>query len=261
MQSFWLRFQRSVSVVPVFIVCSICVPACASREASFDVSGEPSDVVLPDIAGARIDSSKVFAVAPRSEFTDTQRVLLTNALGWANKAMADPEILSVIRQLAEDGSLKWAKDNLRLIPDSAKHDPTGWILNRFSKEGQFSLADLYPRHSNSSTTAWTTACVPYNPRCALETDLNTQMIYVSDDRTIFAITNTLIHERIHTFGHEHISNRRSKSLCDAAYVIGDVVETLMRRETERAPVTPRESLCPAVQDRFEVLGIVERRDR
>ncbi|HEX8240725.1 MAG TPA: hypothetical protein VF574_13385 [Allosphingosinicella sp.] len=40
-------------------------------------------------------------------------------------------------------------------------------------------------------------------------------------------TNTLVHERIHTFGHTHArGNERPPNACDAAYVTGDAAEAI-----------------------------------
>lgn len=191
-------------------------------------------------------------------FTPEQADLLRRAIATADSIVTDPVFRSVARGMEEWGSVDWRENRGKLLPEEAVPGRTQWLLARFGKEGNYRMEDVHPRRARGTgTTAWTRACRPSSPTCRLETDVNLNVVYVDSGRTIYALANTLIHERVHSFGQVHgASQYRADNVCDVAYVLGDMAEALLRHRAERAPIRPREDLCPALHERLEARGIV-----
>lgn len=192
-------------------------------------------------------------------FTAEQAALLRGALSAADSIVADPVFRSVARRLEERGSIDWQENRGRLLPEEAVPRRTQWLLARFENEGNYRMEELYPRRARDTvTTAWTTPCRPSDRECAYETDVNLNVVYVGPARTLYALTNTLVHERVHSFGQMHgRSQYRAPNVCDVSYVLGDLAEALLRHRAEGTAIRPREELCPALQERLEELGVVQ----
>lgn len=251
--------QHKLRQLPV-LAWTCLLFGCASVPSKARAPGF-TDITLPDPTTVEGNGSRggvrIVEGASRGQFTAAQLSLITAALVRADSVTADSQFQSTLLQMATEGELQWTEKNFRLIPDSVRSSATQWILHRFSAEGNYRLLDVFAKRKRSSTTAWTTACIPYNPECSLQTALNTRYVYVAPDRTIYAITNTLVHERVHSFGQEHgESQYRWDNVCDAAYILGDLAEAILRRRAEGTPIEPRERLCPALETRLRTLGIV-----
>lgn len=204
----------------------------------------------------------VRGVVSPPRFTAEQTALLRRALPAADSIVADPVFRAVARQMEEEEQIHWTEDKLELIPDGARSRPTAWLLARFEKEGGHRLEELSPeRYGGTEITAVTRPCGPYDPVCRPITRVNVEILRadsgVDPERTVHALANTLVHERVHAFGQKHgRSQARAPNRCDAAYVLGDIAETLLRHRAEGAPVVPRQTLCLGLQHRLRARGVV-----
>ena len=136
--------------------------------------------------------------------------------------------------------------------------PVAWLLGRFETEGNYRVTDVHVGTSFSypPTTAVTTACVPFSNTCALQTHVSPVWVTRTTGMSN-ALANTLVHERVHSYGQMHgWSQKSGPNRCDAAYVMGDLAESLLRRREEGAPIVPRGALCRSLRRRLVERGIV-----
>lgn len=217
--------------------------ACASAP-----SPPPDDV--PHFTGA--DSA---AAPPAHAWTPEQAARVSRAIQRADSIVTDPVYVSILRDLEARRRISWPGRTRSLLPSTADARPTSWMLDRFAREGNYGMDDIGGRNfPDPRTTASTAPCVPFQAGCKLETDLG--ITYV-DSATVEEIANTLIHERVHSFGQEHAwGQQRRFNLCDAPYVMGDLAEMLLLHRDTGQPVAPRQKLCRALHKRLRADGIV-----
>ena len=182
------------------------------------------------------------ALSGCAHFSDSQSALVSDAIKLQNEAIASPEFAEILASLDRTNKIKWeepliASANLEATSFPSK---TAWLISKFANPGLFQTADVRPwRKWNpfSSTTATTTPGQPY-------TRLNLWRL----KRTNISVANTLIHERVHSFGQKH-ANGQSKpgNECDAAYVAGDLAESLLLQragmQTEMLKTEACSALC------------------
>jgi len=71
-----------------------------------------------------------------------------------------------------------------------------------------------------------------------------------------SVANTLIHERVHSFGHAHAhGNKRSPNACDAAYVMGDAAEAILAHRRRLADYDFDAPMCQALCDALNARGM------
>lgn len=241
------------------LLYGVLATGCASVAAESE-GRELTHIVVPDPMAPQVlglvQVSETADADGESTFSDSQRQILTNAIQQADIIISDTLFQRVIQQLEQNHGVEWTSEKSRLLPPHIGMAFGSWMRGRFATEGNYSIDEVRARTRISRTTAWTTACKWDNDSCALRTTLNTR--FVTPERSIHAIMNTLIHERVHSFGMEHgKSQYRADNLCDEAYVYGDVAEALVRHRAEGAAVTPRQRLCPAVQQHLIQMGVVK----
>jgi hypothetical protein len=232
---------------------------CASASARY-AEGELTHVVFAasgeGLVPASVGVDADLATARLTEFSDRQRAVLTTALQWADTMIADTTYTNVIGHLERSRIVEWTPIKYALLPPHIGMTYGSYMRGRFATEGNYQLTDIKARYKNSKTTGWTTACRWDREDCRLETYLNTK--FMTPNRPMHAYVNTLIHERLHSFGMQHGDNQeRAPNLCDAAYVYGDVAEALLRHRMSGTAIVPRERLCPGVHDYLVQLGIVK----
>lgn len=119
------------------------------------------------------------------------------------------------------------------------------VLESFEKRGQFAKENIsfyrpwwWPW---SASWANTTACEE-------QTTLNRRKHW----RDAIDMANTLVHERVHSFGYEHVDNDPCDDgdACDAAYVAGDLAEALLRHE-QGQPMKFEECYCEDLKTELE----------
>lgn len=237
------------------ILMSLFMYGCASASSRYAES-ELTHVVLAPSGEGLVGADADLATARLAEFSDRQRAVLTTALQRADTIIADTTYTNVIGHLERSGIVEWTPRKSALLPQHIGMTYGSYMRGRFATEGNYQLSDIKARYKNSKTTGWTTACPWDREDCRLETYLNTK--FMTPDRPMHAYVNTLIHERLHSFGMEHgDSQKRADNLCDAAYVYGDVAEALLRYRMGGTAIVPRERLCRGVHDYLVELGIVK----
>ncbi|HEU0299886.1 MAG TPA: hypothetical protein VFR37_10535 [Longimicrobium sp.] len=192
------------------------------------------------------------------EFDARQTGLITDAVRRANSITSDTTFVAVLREMEIAREIDWGRRRRRLIPRSAQSAPTAWLVGRFATEGNYRVSDVGvgTTFSYPPTTAVTTACIPFSTTCALVTHVSPAWV-TRTSQMINALANTLVHERVHSYGQMHgLSQKRGPNMCDAAYVIGDLAESLLRRRDEGAPIVPRQVLCRKLRRRLVARGVV-----
>lgn len=181
------------------------------------------------------------------DFSAAQRARLAAALRIGEAALADSTFGAVVEEMAAAGEVVWRRRHRQRLPDSVAH-PTRWLLRHVRAHGLFPADSLrvWPESRRQTrTTAVTTACHG-------ATALNVFKL----DRDMFAIANTLVHERTHTLCQKHgPRSGRAPNRCDAAYVFGDLAEMLAAYRATGAATQPRQTLCPALHARLAARGI------
>ena len=128
---------------------------------------------------------------------------------------------------------------------SAEANPAGWVLGQYASAGLFRRDQVRAWHPLklmfTSTTAVTTPGVD-------STGLNVWLL----NRSVDSIMNTLVHERVHSFGFVHREGQtRPANVCDAAYVAGDLAEVL------NSGKCPDEGVCPALSEELVTRRVVK----
>ena len=245
---------RITALVLPAVLCSI---GCATFKESDEESLPGDHVTVTVESGERLSDAAGADTAREAGFTPAQQALLMDAIAWAEIVTADTSFRAIVREMEAAGEIAWGWKRRRLLPSGARQAPTAWLVDRFTTEGHYALEEIgVSQASYPPTTAVTTACNPLDPTCALETDISPR--YVTSTAAIpGALANTLVHERVHSFGQQHgWSQKRGPNKCDAAYVMGDLAESLLRHRTDGAPIIPRETLCRSLQRRLTARRIV-----
>jgi hypothetical protein len=219
------------------------------------LTGCASVAPIEETSHFTLADSAVSSAAPADVFTPAQAARVSQAVQRTNVIVTDSTFVAVMRDLEANRRISWRGKSLELLPRDARALPASWLLARFAREGNYTMAQIGARNfPDPLTTASTAPCDPADTACALETDLGIQYV---EEATVDAIANTLVHERVHSFGQKHARGQsRKRNLCDASYIMGDLAEALLRYRDTGAAVTPREDLCPALHDRLERDGIV-----
>jgi hypothetical protein len=246
--------KQTISSLPValllFVGCATVAHPTAGGPDHITVIGTPGGVesLLPAHAPT---------VTSDESFTPEQIALLAEAVVRANSMTSDTTFVAVLTEMERAQEIDWGRRKRRLLPRTALASPTRWLLDRFATEGNYRVTDIgVGDFTFPPTTAMTTACIPFNPTCALQTTLAPG--YVTVDATINALANTLVHERVHSFGQAHGRRQtRRANLCDAAYIMGDLAEVLLARRDEGAPVKPRQALCGKLHRRLLARRVVK----
>lgn len=241
------------------VVPALLLAGCATARTAADDTAGADHLTLVDgtrPAEALLNSTSALD-APGEDFTSADTALITRAVSLANSITADTAFAAVLREMEAAREIDWGRRKRRLLPRESKRAPTGWVVGRFAAEGNYGLRDVGAgTFSYPPTTAMTKACVPFSTSCPLRTRLAPGYVAYTGQR-INALANTLVHERVHSFGQIHGRRQtRGANLCDAAYVMGDLAESLLEHRAQGAPIAPRQVLCRALHRRLAARRIV-----
>lgn len=208
----------------------------------------------PDFAGARLIMVllSLVGVAGCTQRTGASEDRMAAGIVAQNQALADPRFSEIVR---EADNRRRAAGARGLIVNLAQCSPwqslraeqpaLEWLLDQFKRQGGYLREDIgfyRPKWRFSRAVARTSA------PCATAVEFNE---YKLADPA--AIANTLVHERVHRFGHGHMrNNKRPDNACDAAYVAGDAAEALLvhkGRITDYRFEPMCKSLCEALAGR------------
>jgi hypothetical protein len=245
--------ERSV----ISITVALSLASCATFSESTSDSSAADHVTLAGQPAERLADTAMPVSGSEADFTPSQRALLAEAIAQANRITSDTAFLTILREMEVSGEIEWGRKRRRLLPRAARRAPIAWLLNRFEAEGNYGSDDIgVSEVSYPPTTAVTTACIPFSPSCALITEISPS--YVTATTTMKnALANTLVHERVHSFGQQHgWSQARGPNMCDAAYVVGDLAESLLRSRDEGTSIVPRQALCGKLHRRLVARRIV-----
>ncbi len=154
----------------------------------------------------------------RVNLEDTE---VKEAIKLQESVINDPLFFKILKELDDNGSIKWQTDSDKFIPDlyGTEASKIDWFINKFENEGGFSQDSVYLWRKWNPWSS-TTAVTNYGEN---QTKLNIWNI----DRDKYSILNTLIHERVHTFSFIHPkSQNRADNYEDLAYIAGDLAEIL-----------------------------------
>ncbi|GAB5521356.1 MAG: hypothetical protein RhofKO_36070 [Rhodothermales bacterium] len=172
--------------------------------------------------------------------------MIEDAIHLSNATVADSLYGAIILEMAEADEIAWGRKRTRRMPRRARRHPTRWLLQQIQANGVLDLADLRAWKKHAPIAALTSPCEP-----------NTQLNLLQLDRDVFALAGTLVHERTHALCVTHPeSQKRLDNLCDAAYIFGDLTETLARHRDADARLRIRRPLCPALCQRLYDADVV-----
>lgn len=165
-------------------------------------------------------------------YTAAQQQKLQQAAQLADQVLEDPGFRRVLLSFtAEDFDCKTCRRGTAPPLEGAA------ILAALSARGSFLNTPLIPRNpifGGAAAFAVTT-------RCTDETFLNVDRL----KRDAESLANTLVHERMHGLCYAHQTQLRDDSVCDPAYVLGDLAETVLRDRAARAGRQPLQPVAYA----------------
>jgi hypothetical protein len=179
---------------------------------------------------------------------------LGEALAYQDAVLADPLLEEVVRDA--DRRRRLSNPGSGGVPVLARRcgdfpAPTGpeagldWLFEQFRTRGGQKRENigfyrpLWP---------WSDAVAVTQAPCAVGLEFNKLRKHDA-----VGATHTLIHERIHTFGHGHArGNKRRPNACDAAYVTADAAEAITAHRSRLASYTFGTPMC---RDLCEALAV------
>jgi hypothetical protein len=184
-------------------------------------------------------SSCFFIFGACAHFNSAQRESLNDASRLSDRVIRDTLFLSIVMDL--ESSVAWDKPRRENLPLEGRAEPMKWVLAQFARRGTFADSAVRPWrkwYNPWSATIATTAAGHDTTRVNLN----------SFNLNPFALTNTLVHERTHSFCVLHpFSQNEADNYCDPGYVIGDLAEAVARyRSTGSAATVDTVTLCPAL---------------
>lgn len=211
-------------------------------------------LIIALIAGV----SEINAQQRRKNWTTSEISILNEARALAVDITSDREFQEIVLAAADANEIAWPTGTLRNIPVAERGRPTRWVIDRLDEVGHFPISEILVGNltwtRRKKIRAKTVACLLVNQLCTRFTTRFNPRIVRSD--RLIALANTFIHERIHAIGQRHVSQDRTLNLCEAPSVIGDIAESLLARRELGRPITPRQRLCRAINDRLRALDIV-----
>lgn len=230
---------------------------CATAPSPSPSPPVPADSAARDLV---LDRAEFLSERQTAEFTATQREQIRLALARADSAVSDPRFGDILEMMESARQISWSFGRGGLLPREASGNRTAWLVARFRKNGNFRADQLHARdldEPNTVTTAWTSPCVDDTPDCP-GSDLNPGFLdkWAREGDT-FALTNTVVHERVHSFGQRHswLSQTTGANKCDLAYVAGDLAEVLMRSRAAGGAIPDDTSLCRALRRQLANRGL------
>jgi hypothetical protein len=183
--------------------------------------------------------SLFFVFTACSHFNSAQRESLSDASRLSEKVIRDTLFTSIVAELAD--SVAWDKARRELLPPEGRAEPMKWVLTQFATRGTF---------ADTGTRPWRKWYYPWSATIATTVPGKdvTRLNLNSFNYNPFALTNTLVHERTHSFCLLHpFSQAEASNYCDPGYVIGDLAEAVARYRSTGSAATPDVvTLCPAL---------------
>lgn len=172
---------------------------------------------------------------------------VSESVALQQEVLANPLFAEILRELEQGNGIEWSRRTGSVEEDLAMYSSnTEWAISKFETEGSYTVEQVgfwWKWNPGSSTTAATVTC-------GETTRLNRWRL----DRNTLAITNTLIHERNHSFCLTHPDDQtRPTNKCDFSYISGDLAESLLvashgeANHVMSSPMCP--SLCAVLEDR------------
>jgi hypothetical protein len=192
--------------------------------------------------------------------------ILQQAIDTATRIVVDTTFVAVLHEMEEAGEYSWragrVSDSLLYrYPPDARAKPVSWLLARLVLYGQFDTARISLRTTieingkpSPSTRAATYPCSYRQSACPATRGTTLRRDIVAES-SLVPLTNTLLHERMHAFGHVHWKGNRPTGLCEAPYVMGDLAELILFYRQDGRATRPRQTPCPALQRRLRSRGI------
>jgi hypothetical protein len=181
---------------------------------------------------------------------------IAEAVQLQGVVFASPHFAAVLNQLDQRGAIVWTDRfyNPEVREEARSHSSnTAWLLSRYATNGGYHLDQVrtwWKWNPWSSTVAVT---IPLQG----STKLNLWQL----SRVPTSIANTLVHERVHSFGtiHPETQTRRGNE-CDASYVAGDLAQAILVQGNQRAREPFDGPMCPALCQALEARHLVTRAD-
>lgn len=164
-------------------------------------------------------------------------------------AISDPLFAEILMELDEAGAVVWTERlNAAALEEAQSFDSKmSWFLAKYSSEGGLDQTELRPWRK--WTPPWSATIAKFN-RGLVYLNLN------QFDADEFALANTFVHEKNHSFGLIHDrSQTRLSNYCDAGYLAGDLAEALLRSAANNTGSTRHVPTCPALCDELEKRGL------
>lgn len=195
-------------------------------------------------------------------FTPAQRSQVSDALVLAQRATDHPAFGAVLLSMEESSQIDWSEGRREAAERAGQGGSTiAWLIGQYDRRGQFDMDSVHawvPK--NPFLLGTTVAQVPTGSSSA---DLN---VYLMDrttrrsHRDVIDIANTLLHERVHTFGLVHGRDQtRPTNRCDASYVAGDLAEALLRFEAAGSALPASDlptPVCEALLAQLRTRGMI-----
>ncbi|MEH6538280.1 MAG: hypothetical protein V7719_17920 [Psychroserpens sp.] len=186
----------------------------------------------------------------------TENSTVLEAINLQSSVLNDELFYKILTELEEENGVDWSNgrmDKVNAQELSQYANNMSWLIAQYKEKGIYSTDEVFLwRKWNpfSSTRAVTTPCV--FPNCLNTTKLNKWHL----KRSKFSFTNTLIHERVHSFGAIHPNQSSRGNECDPSYVAGNLAEILLLYRHNQNLDNYDKILCPGLKSKLIVYGIL-----
>lgn len=205
-----------------------------------------NDTIHPSAQQLAIFEARINRQVP---FTSTQQTQLQKAVGLANTVLQDP----LFERLIISASAHFPWDNRRLdkVNQDQRHNPVLFFLNQYRVRGLPDVQHFVGRNDYEKKTV-TASTKP----CSETINFNVNNL---DQRQIYFIAGTIVHERMHSFCFQHRSNNINKiyNSCDMAYHMGHIAIalSLYRANRSTAVKPPKVKMCKSLRALLHAEGI------
>jgi hypothetical protein len=176
---------------------------------------------------------------------------IASAIELQSTALSDPLFAGILLELHEAGDVIWDER----LTEEAKAEAGAfdnkiiWLLGKYESSGGLDRVNLKPWRK--WIPPWSATTAKFNPNNGI-VSLNLNRF----NKDQFALANTFIHEKNHSFGLIHDSTQsRIGNQCDAGYLAGDLAEAILRSSVGNTGTTPHAPSCPALCGALEERGL------